>query len=108
MDATTPRVNSAMLKAFDGQVVRLVGKVLQISPGSVLLEASDKGHVQIECSNPLPIQSQYIEIIGRAQASKGSLMAFTMTNLGDVMDLNAYNQMVELTPKFPAIFSDKS
>ncbi|KAL3901100.1 MAG: hypothetical protein SGCHY_000853 [Lobulomycetales sp.] len=99
-----PRINSQMLERQKGNVVRLVGKVLQSQDNAVVVEASDQGQVNVTLSSQSNLDvGSYYDIIGRVDEN----LVISEMNLGDFgndMDLAAYDKMVVIAQSFPDIF----
>ncbi|WOO79716.1 Replication factor A protein 3 [Vanrija pseudolonga] len=81
------RVNSKHLSEHRGQVVRLTAKVLNLVGDTATVEASDGGE-------DMHIEGTYVEIIGNVKEDL-SIRALTSINLGNSLDMNAVNAVVE-------------
>ncbi|KAI0696841.1 replication factor A protein 3 [Cytidiella melzeri] len=105
----SPRVNSARLGDYLSRTVRLTGKVLRFTDASneVVLQASDGGEVRVIMisGSESSMTSSFVEIIGIAQ-SPNSVKAQACLNLGDDLDLDLVNFVVEKwhDPKFASMF----
>ncbi|RKP15178.1 replication factor A protein 3 [Piptocephalis cylindrospora] len=104
MDKPTPRVSSAQLATNAGSTVRLVGKVLQHTGDSALVEACDHGQVPVQLTPGSAWGSKYVEVIGRVSDDGTGLQELNTLNLGDSFDMDSYAQLLHLIPKFPELF----
>ncbi|KAI9298630.1 hypothetical protein K502DRAFT_216356 [Neoconidiobolus thromboides FSU 785] len=66
MDTPTLRINSSQINAHINQVVRIVGSVESMNPEFGILEASDRGRVEILLNNNVQVRSKIVEIVGKA------------------------------------------
>ncbi|EKM60258.1 uncharacterized protein PHACADRAFT_246128 [Phanerochaete carnosa HHB-10118-sp] len=104
----TPRVNSARMPDFQGQVVRLTGKVLRLSDASneAVLQASDGGEVRVVLSNlnPTLMTDAYVEVVGKV-AGNDELRALATIDLGNELDMGLVNYVVERyhDPRFASL-----
>ncbi|KAL1409691.1 hypothetical protein Q8F55_003687 [Vanrija albida] len=89
-----PRVNSKYLSQHRGQVVRLTAKVVRLVGDTATVEASDGGEIGITLSRDMHIEDTYVEIIGNVKEDL-SIRALTSINLGNALDMNAVNAVVE-------------
>ncbi|KAI9227827.1 MAG: replication factor A protein 3, partial [Piptocephalis tieghemiana] len=83
MEKPTPRVSSAQLASKAGMTVRLVGKVLQHTGDSALVEACDHGQVPVHLTAGSAWGSKYVEVIGKVSDDGTSLQEFNTISLGD-------------------------
>eukprot|EP00301_Raphidiophrys_heterophryoidea_P013744 c21258_g1_i1.p1 GENE.c21258_g1_i1~~c21258_g1_i1.p1 ORF type:complete len:123 (+),score=20.81 c21258_g1_i1:35-370(+) len=94
----TPRVDGRMLQSLpQGQLVRLVGKVVQFSPsnGVAVIEACDGVNVNVQRTEMQPFQTTFVEVIGRVE--NGNTIEETQSNtFGDSFDLGVYGEAVAL------------
>ncbi|EGF82169.1 hypothetical protein BATDEDRAFT_23547 [Batrachochytrium dendrobatidis JAM81] len=64
----TPRINSSMLHKNVGRTVRLVGRISLLNAQQAILEASDKGQVNILLVQGSTVRQGVVEILGRVEA----------------------------------------
>ncbi|GAA5933311.1 uncharacterized protein JCM15063_001280 [Sporobolomyces koalae] len=129
MDRPTPRVNARKLaECSQGQVVRLVGKVITLTEDEALLETTDGAQVTVRLDRQTNLQDTFVETIGKYQ---GDMIIDEMItqNLGDKLgtslsapssrgvptrvptditfvwvDMDLANKAVELTHTLPEVF----
>ncbi|XP_011407052.1 PREDICTED: replication protein A 14 kDa subunit B-like [Amphimedon queenslandica] len=105
----SPRVNGSQLPKYIGQTVSIVGRTkgLGTTSGlrSVQLESSDKKNINIHFQQPLsePL-SLFVEVIGRVEPDL-SISVSRTSNWGDNLDIDIYDEIVQLLPQYPALFS---
>ncbi|KAF9971591.1 hypothetical protein BGZ73_005435 [Actinomortierella ambigua] len=100
---TTPRVNSAMLANHRDKNVRFVGKIINHNGERAVMQASDKGQVQIHMNAESAYGTQYIEVIGKVVEDL-SISEIASYNMGNEFDMETYNTMIVKAQLFPAIF----
>ncbi|KAA1136107.1 hypothetical protein PGTUg99_029674 [Puccinia graminis f. sp. tritici] len=111
MDVPTPRVSSSLLGPYVGQVVRISGKVISLSP-ELLIESSDGGQVTVGDSASLilyrdlisfvclyvcllmqacgtEITYEFIELVAKVE-TETRVKALDCSNLGDKYDKVTY------------------
>ncbi|KAK4049147.1 hypothetical protein OIV83_004334 [Microbotryomycetes sp. JL201] len=103
MDRPTPRLNSARLGDYIGRNVRIVGKVISRDGDTVTLELSDKGQVQVKLNRDSNHRDAYVEVIGRVERLD-LVQELTSCNMGDQIDMDLMDRVVELTHNFTDIF----
>ena len=101
--AAIPRVNGGFLPSFLGRRVRIVGKITD--PNQGLLEASDGVVVKIHHQMGQTPTTPFVEVIGIVQ-SDGSIQEETTVSFGETFHLENYNNMLLLSTRFPAPFSE--
>ncbi|WFD19306.1 hypothetical protein MCAP1_001531 [Malassezia caprae] len=89
------------------QEVRIIGRVMKVSGDILLLEASDRGTVEVklQMQDQTPV-SQYVEVIGRVSRTGDSVTQHALLSLGDNLDLSLVEHLVVLTPQYPTLFSE--
>ncbi|PWN52443.1 replication factor A protein 3 [Violaceomyces palustris] len=108
MDRPVPLVNSQTLANHRGQIVRLVGKVHKLTGNVLLVQASDQGFVEVYLNPESNVSgSVYVEITGKVSESGESMRELLSINFGENLDLKLVEEVVQLVPKFPEIFSSK-
>ncbi|KAG0043227.1 60S acidic ribosomal protein P1-alpha 3 [Gryganskiella cystojenkinii] len=100
---TTARVNSAMLQKHVTESVRLVGRVESQNGTYAVIQASDKGQVQVHMSPESQYGTRFMEIIGVVNADL-SISELASTNFGDDFNLDTYDAMIVKAQKFPGVF----
>ncbi|BGO94587.1 hypothetical protein NBRC10512_004985 [Rhodotorula toruloides] len=104
MDRPTPRVNGAKLaQSSPGSTVRLIGKVISLDAEQALLEAADGAQVTVKLMHDSVLSSTFVEVIGKVQ-SETSMQELSTLNLGDNIDMEVANKVVELTHQYPDVF----
>ncbi|TNY20964.1 replication factor A protein 3 [Rhodotorula diobovata] len=110
MDRPTPRVNAAKLAEYQtGKVVRVIGKVLSLETEQALLEAADGGQVVVKLMKATPrkdsnLSDTFVEVIGKKGSDDGVVTELSSQNLGESIDLELANKVVELTHAYPDVF----
>ena len=70
-DQRAPRVNQQLLERFINTNVRLVGKVNQVQPNYVRLQASDKREVTVHTANPsVFVDGHVVEVWGMVNGDR--------------------------------------
>ncbi|XP_064401836.1 uncharacterized protein LOC135347733 [Halichondria panicea] len=109
-ESSKPRVNTSMLSKHIGSRVCLVGKNLGVMKGgtSLNLEASDKQTVTANFPQPLrdPLDT-YVELLGKVE-NDCSISVERIVNFGNDFDLDVYNEVIQITSKFPSLFPQES
>ncbi|PWN91695.1 replication factor A protein 3 [Acaromyces ingoldii] len=101
----TPLINSDMMSSHTGQTVRVVGKLQKVSGRDFVLQTSDSGHVEVRMSQDTNLSgSGYVEVIGRVSADGEYITEFTCIDLGNNLDLDMVQKLVEIQQKVPEIF----
>ncbi|KPV74219.1 uncharacterized protein RHOBADRAFT_66558 [Rhodotorula graminis WP1] len=104
MDRPTPRVNAAKLAEYStGKVVRIIGKVLSLENDQALLETSDKGQVTVKLMKDSNLADTFVEVIGK-KSGDAVVTELSSQNLGESIDLELANKVVELTHAYPDVF----
>ncbi|PWN17771.1 replication factor A protein 3 [Microstroma glucosiphilum] len=109
MEKPTPFINSSMLPQYRGQIVRIVGKVNKVSGTTLLLQTSDLGHVEVQLNRDTELSSaQYVEVIGKVADSGEVLREFASVDVGDGVDMNLVERVVEISAKVPQLFTGEA
>ncbi|GAA5956930.1 hypothetical protein JCM21900_006710 [Sporobolomyces salmonicolor] len=104
MDRPTPRVNSARLAEYtNGKIVRLIGKVINLDGETAILEAADGGQVTVRLSKVSNLADTYVEVVGKVDSDL-VMTELATQNLGDSIDMDLANKVVELTHLHPDVF----
>ncbi|GAA5895373.1 RPA3 domain-containing protein [Sporobolomyces salmoneus] len=104
MDRPTPRMNAAKLADCQpGQVVRVVGKVITLTDDEAILETTDKGQITVRLDPQTAIQDTFVETIGKYEGDM-KIHELISQNLGDSLDLDLANKVVELSHTLPEVF----
>ncbi|EFP94040.2 uncharacterized protein PGTG_20034 [Puccinia graminis f. sp. tritici CRL 75-36-700-3] len=96
MDVPTPRVSSSLLGQYVGQVVRISGKVISLSP-ELLIESSDGGQVTVGDSAACgtEITDEFIELVAKVE-TETRVKTLDCSNLGDKYDLKLAQAVVDI------------
>ncbi|KAA1077720.1 hypothetical protein PGT21_017763 [Puccinia graminis f. sp. tritici] len=105
MDVPTPRVSSSLLGQYVGQVVRISGKVISLSP-ELLIESSDGGQVTVGDSAACgtEITDEFIELVAKVE-TETRVKTLDCSNLGDkygrrrFLQISKIDKLAELCPK---------
>ncbi|GAA5823574.1 hypothetical protein JCM3770_002789 [Rhodotorula araucariae] len=104
MDRPTPRVNAAQLGVYPiGKVVRVIGKVVSLDTDQALLEVSDGGQVVVKLMKDSNLADTFVEVIGK-KADDGVVTELSSQNLGESIDMELANKVVELSHAYPDVF----
>ncbi|WFD27020.1 hypothetical protein MNAN1_002014 [Malassezia nana] len=106
MSQAIPLTNSSQMASRANQEVRMIGRVMKVSGNILLLEASDRGTVEVTLQVDQAPASQYVEVIGRVSRTGDSVMQHALLSLGDNLDLSLVEHLVALTPQYPSLFSE--
>ncbi|CAG8648739.1 17699_t:CDS:2 [Acaulospora morrowiae] len=101
----TPRINSTLMSKYLGEQVRFIGRVKESSRKHAVLEASDKGQVTIVYSQDNILEdNKIVEVIGRVK-DNSTIQEILITEISDgFIDLDLYEDVIQLTQKYPEIF----
>ncbi|SPO47254.1 related to single-stranded dna binding protein 12k chain [Moesziomyces antarcticus] len=114
MEKPTPMINSAMLAQYAGQTVRVVGKVQKLTGQTLLIQTSDMGNVEVTLNPDSEISgSTFVEITGKVSDGGSGLdgyqvREFTTVDCGENVDMELVEKTVQLSAKFPNLFSDSN
>ncbi|KAG2218150.1 hypothetical protein INT45_007853 [Circinella minor] len=103
MDKPTPRINSELREQYVERTVRLTGKIVTYSGQTAVIEAPDHGHVMVKVNGENNWSGTYVEVIGRIEKDF-SITEFKSCSLGDDIDLDLANKVVEYGQKYKEIF----
>ncbi|BGP49641.1 hypothetical protein JCM10450v2_005543 [Rhodotorula kratochvilovae] len=104
MDRPTPRVNAAQLGSYPtGKVVRVIGKVVSLDTDQALLEAADGGQVVVKLMKDSNLADTFVEVIGK-KSDDGTVTELSSQNLGESIDMELANKVVELSHAYPDVF----
>lgn len=106
-ESSKPRINGAMLSSCVGKFVCVVGKNLGTSPDGLSLSVEMSDGQRIEARFPQRFQDTldpYVELLGKVERDC-SLSIQRVVNFGADFDLEAYNEVVQLTGSFPDLFT---
>ncbi|GAA5873849.1 hypothetical protein JCM16303_002609 [Sporobolomyces ruberrimus] len=104
MDRPTPRMNAATLGTCQpGTVVRVIGKVVTVTDDEVTMTTTDGGQVTVQLDPQSNIQDKFVEVIGRYNGGM-TMQEMISQNLGEDLDLDLANRVVELSHTLPAVF----
>ncbi|KAL9054443.1 MAG: hypothetical protein Q9162_004165 [Coniocarpon cinnabarinum] len=109
MADATPRINASYLESFANRNVRLVGKVKELRGDTATLDAG--GLVTVILNRKLMYERQdchlqvgrAFEIIGKV-TNELSVKVMATTDLGDNIDYNAAEAVVDATHRYKDIF----
>ncbi|KCV71613.1 hypothetical protein H696_01031 [Fonticula alba] len=98
------RVGRSQLSKYVDRNVRFVGQVIRTNPGhTAVLAAPDGGEVIIILQSGTPVDSKFIEVIGTVQPDQ-SIRELSITSFGDDFDMDNFNSLLQIIPKFPNLF----
>ncbi len=104
---SAPRVDPTTLSQYQGQVVRVVGKVESAQQPVAVLACGGAGEtrVQVKMAPGNQYGSTFVEVMGRVGAD-GGLEEFMSYDLGDSFDLGNYSQFLALaTGQYRPLFA---
>ncbi|KAL9083981.1 MAG: hypothetical protein Q9159_005474 [Coniocarpon cinnabarinum] len=102
MADATPRINASYLESFANRNVRLVGKVKELRGDTATLDAG--GLVTVILNRDCHLQvGRAFEIIGKV-TNELSVKVMATTDLGDNIDYNAAEAVVDATHRYKDIF----
>jgi hypothetical protein len=102
--ATAVRVNGDTLRRHAGQIVRVVGQLVDSSSDPFTITTTDGQVVSIHRrSRDAPLQQGWLEVTGRLQGDFSIIEDFTIRFEGEI-DRDAWNQMVSLMHRHEEIF----
>ncbi|GAA5967432.1 hypothetical protein JCM3765_001873 [Sporobolomyces pararoseus] len=108
MDRPTPRMNSATLQSCpQGQIVRVIGKVMTLTDDEAILQCTDGGQITVELTPQTGISDTFVETIGKYQ---GDMRIHELVSELTVMlskrntDLELADKAVQLTHTLPEVF----
>ncbi|KAF8895923.1 replication factor A protein 3 [Mucidula mucida] len=103
MEKNNPRVNSALMQQFVGQVVRLPCKIKTVNTDAdtVTVEASDGGEVIVKLAVTEQVTETYYEIIGKVTEPGRMNMLIAIHMPGDI-DMAIIDKVIGLIhdPRF--------
>lgn len=107
MDASTVRVNAALLPQFQGRLVRLIGRVTSVNGRDA---ACVTGPDNVSASLVLPptldvdVQAgQAYEVVGKVGESDAAVRVLSVIAMGDI-DLAVSDKLVGYVHKVPELF----
>lgn len=105
MDAASVRVNATTIQDFPGKVVRVIGKVVSLSPNGDLANFDAAGPVSVstQATGRLEVGKIY-EIIGKVNVSDYSINSYSVMQLSDSTNLDAANKLAKMVPKVSELF----
>ncbi|KAJ3999253.1 replication factor A protein 3 [Lentinula boryana] len=101
MSDISPRVNSAILPRFIGQMVRIPCKILTTTDSTVTVQTSDGGEILVKYTGDHGISSSYAEIIGHV-IDQTTVKKAAVINLQSELDLQMVDRVIKLIhdPRF--------
>jgi len=102
MESGNPRINSARMGQYIGRHVHLTCKVIKAQGENIIVQTSDGGQVEVKLVGDQTALASYVEILGKVTGQR--LVALQVRQLGDDVDLDVVNQLVELMHKSPGIY----
>ncbi|POY73315.1 hypothetical protein BMF94_3650 [Rhodotorula taiwanensis] len=104
MDRPTTRVNGSVLaNCSQGQVVRLIGKVVSLDTDQAILEASDGVQVTVKLTQDSVLSDTFVEVIGKV-VDTTVISELTSQNMGENIDMALADKVVDLAQRYPAVF----
>ncbi|KAF9072853.1 replication factor A protein 3 [Rhodocollybia butyracea] len=107
MSEISPRVNSAILPRFIGQIVRIPCKILTTTENTVTVQTSDGGEILVKFTGDSGITTTFVEIIGHV-VDATTVRKAGVINLKSDLDLQVADKVIKLIhdPRFfSTIFS---
>ncbi|KAI9698754.1 MAG: hypothetical protein M1836_003864 [Candelina mexicana] len=111
MTDATPRINAHYLDSFQGQTIRILGKVTQLRGEQATIDAA--GNVTVILNRVQPpkwlltdshlILNNAIEIIGKVNSDL-TVKVLSATDFGNNLDYAAVDSVVEATHRYKEIF----
>jgi len=100
----TPRVNKATISNYVDCTVRLVGTVKEVNRNERIatLETSDKQTVTVRMQS-IEYPSKVVEIVGTVNRDNSVTEIYAYA-FGDNFDFDNYDQLINLTARYPEIF----
>ncbi|KAH6560709.1 hypothetical protein BASA50_005016 [Batrachochytrium salamandrivorans] len=102
-DKETPRINSSLLHKNIGRTVRLVGRLTLVNSQQAVLEASDKGQVNVLLAPGSMVRAGVIEILGRVESDMSVTELSSFMFNGDY-DSESYDKMINIAASQPELF----
>ncbi|KAF9055212.1 hypothetical protein BDZ89DRAFT_938519 [Hymenopellis radicata] len=101
MEKNNPRVNSALMQQFVGQIVRLPCKIKTVCTSALTVEASDGGEVIVKLAVGEQVTETFYEIIGKVTEPGRMNMLIAIHMPGDI-DMTIIDKVIGLIhdPRF--------
>ncbi|KAH0786993.1 replication factor A protein 3 [Histomonas meleagridis] len=100
----TPRVNGQTYRKYEGEVVRIVGAVVDGNGSPKKIRTTDGQIVLIHPNGSSNgFTAEYVEVTGRVQAD-GAIVEVMSVPITSTIDNDAWNQMVQLMEQHKEIF----
>jgi|EP00624_Nannochloropsis_granulata_P005760 hypothetical protein len=103
---SAPRIDAADIRQYQGQVVRIVGKVEQGNHPVAVLGCGPDGsvRVQVKMAPGNQYNSAYVEVMGRV--NHDGMEEIMSYDLGDAFDMDNYQQLLTFsTGQFRPLFA---
>jgi len=100
--SSTPRINSQYLDSFTNQIVRLVGKVVQLRGEQATIDAGGNVTAHLNRDSHLTVGNA-IEIVGKVNQDL-SVKVLQATDMGSNLDFASVNAVVDATHRYKEIF----
>ncbi|KAE9965769.1 hypothetical protein BLS_006262 [Venturia inaequalis] len=102
MSEATPRITAAYLEQFQGQAVRVVGRVIQLRGDHAVIDAGGSITVHLTRDSHLR-DGNAVEIVGKVKNDL-SIQTLMATDFGDNFDFTAAEAVVDVTHRYKDIF----
>ncbi|KAG9303950.1 hypothetical protein G9A89_005860 [Geosiphon pyriformis] len=102
MENVRPRLSAAQLSTNRGQLVTIVGRIVESTSGKAILQAHDKGIVNIKTIQDQNFQQGFVEVVGRVMDDL-TVEELNSINLGDNFDIDLYADVIEISKKYPSL-----
>ncbi|KAI9747623.1 MAG: hypothetical protein M1835_002017 [Candelina submexicana] len=102
MTDATPRINAHYLDSFQGQTIRILGKVTQLRGEQATIDAAGNVTVILNRDSHL-ILNNAVEIIGKVNSDL-TVKVLSATDFGNNLDYAAVDSVVEATHRYKEIF----
>ncbi|EEB08564.1 DNA replication factor A subunit Ssb3 [Schizosaccharomyces japonicus yFS275] len=104
MDRPTPRINAKLLDQFVGRTVRVVGKVISVQGRSATIDSNGTVNMQLTMDNMLE-PNHFYEFVSSVKPDL-SLQLLTYVDFGTDIDMDIYDNVVELSQAHKSIFCE--
>ncbi|KAF2501947.1 replication factor A protein 3 [Lophium mytilinum] len=104
MTEATPRILAPYLSQFQGQTVRILGKVVQLAGETAFIDAGGRVTLDLKTNRDCHLSvGNAVEIIGKVDSNL-EVRVFSSTDMGQGIDFDAANAVVDATHKYKEIF----
>ncbi|KAI5836862.1 replication factor A protein 3 [Morchella snyderi] len=104
MNEQAPRINAPLLERFQGRVVRIVGKVLELHGETATIDSHGTIVAHLDRDSHLAV-GHAAELVGKIQQDL-SVKVLNSTDFGTNIDFKVYDSLVEVNHMYKEIFYD--